>query len=57
MRTYAREYDEISKKQFSKVTSRGLQRENKIYKLKRSIAETIKQLQFQPRLNVTWRQI
>ena len=38
MRTYAREYGEISKKQFSRVTSRGLQWENKIYKLKRSIA-------------------
>lgn len=30
MRTYAGEYGEISKKQFSRATSRGLQWENKI---------------------------
>ena len=39
MRTYAREQDEIWKKQFSRVLSRDLYWENKTYKLKRSVRE------------------
>ena len=37
MRTYAREYDEIWKKQFPRVLSHDLYCENKTYKLKRSV--------------------
>ena len=39
VRTYAREQDEIWRKQFSRVLSRDLYWENKTYKLKRSITE------------------
>ena len=36
----ARAYDDIWKKQFSGISSRGLKWENKTYKLKRSILES-----------------
>ena len=39
VRTYAREQDEIWKKQFSRVWPHDLYWENKTYKLKRSIRE------------------
>ena len=39
VRTYAREQDEIWKKQFSRVLSHDLYWENKTYKLKRSVRE------------------
>ena len=39
LRTYAREYEEIWKKQFSGVLSHDQLWENKTYKLKRSITQ------------------
>ena len=40
MRTFARAYDDIWKKLYPRVASRGLKWENKTYKLKRSIRLT-----------------
>ena len=41
MRTFARAEDDIWKKLFLRVASRGLKRENKTYKLKKSITTEV----------------